>query len=351
LLSNTNTFESILLHLYSYSERLRGMSIKNLLDLAKKVHRFPNDPLRYFDDAGSISINGRMHLVKVDGYALSRSLYPWCTPQDWGYRAVSTAVSDVLAKGAIPLAYAVSIGLPPDWGSRELESVVDGVLEAVNDFGGYLVNVDTNYGGDGWIDVFVLAEYVTTPIPRASRRGDILIIPRKLGFGGANYLAYASRMKLPRHLATWGCRPRPPATIVRVLREARIGITGSIDVSDTLYESLYGLLALDDLGPYIDTDPRSVLISEYIGMCMELDIELEDCALMTCEEYVPILSVKPGFVDSLMDRLRSAGFDPIVLGVSVSKDLASWRGRPLKEIVWDHLTDSTTVRANYVKSF
>ncbi len=318
----------------------------DLEELARTIRRFPGDVLSLLDDAGSIRIDGSYYLVKVDGYALSRSLYPWCSPEDWGFRAVASAVSDVIVKGCRPLAYAISVGLPPQWGYDELRKIVAGINEAVELFGGYIANFDTNYGFDGWIDVFVLAHCRVVPVPRSAEHGNVLILSRPVGFGGACLLAYSRRIDVPESVKVYGCRPRINARVVEVIEKHREAIVGSIDVSDTLYEALMQLTQPSGLEPFITANPSTILVGEYAELCRELGISLELCALSSCEEYAVLLAVREPYVNDVLNALRDAGEDPIELGYVVSKGLASWCGKPMPRIAWSHRSGALSMDTN-----
>ena len=311
--------------------------------LAHLMPRHPKGSLHLLDDAGSMCIDGLEFVIKVDGYALSRSLYPWCTPRDWGFRAISTAVSDVIAKGCEPMVYAVSIGLPSNWDGKELEDIVHGIVEAVKFYGGYIENVDTNYGVDGWIDVFVIGECRIKPIPRGGSLGDVLVITKPLGLGGACYLAYSRKVKLPRDAAAWGCRPTINPRITNALERVRHAIDGSIDVSDTFYESIEALLSPHNLEAFITVDPREMLEPSYLDLCIELGIDPYTCGLSTCEDYALLLSVKPQYLEDVLEELRKVGERPIVIGYVVSKGLGSWKGKEMKAPRWDHRSKSITI--------
>lgn len=324
------------------------------LDLLRKLNsylpRHPLNQLSAIDDASYVPFENRGMLIKVDGYSLSRSLYPWCSARDWGFRAITTAVSDVYAKGCIPRIYAVSIGLPPSWGEQELREIVKGIAEAVRFYGGFVENVDTNYGEDGWIDVFVVAECRALPIPRFARHGAVLVVTKKLGAGGYSYLHYRYGEKigddneLCRDIITWGCRPVLNPWLPYALEKVRGLVLGSIDVSDTLYDALNQLSEPLGLEPFIYANPRDFLITEYLKLCQRLGLSAEECALMTCEDYALLLAVEPNAVEDVLQILEHIGEEPIAIGWLVGKGLGSFRGSPLLRISWSHREARVSLR-------
>jgi len=308
--------------------------------LSASVRRHPRTPLPGFDDAGGVEIDGRYILVKVDGFAASRALYPWCTPEDFGFRAVTAAVSDVIAKGCEPYIYAVSIGVRP--GEEDaVELITRGVEEAVRLYGGYVENFDTNIGEDVWVDVFVLAECSSRPIPRSSRVGDFAIVPRSVGLSFVAFSEY-SRGRRPTYseVREFSCRPRALPLLTRFSNEFRGCISGSIDISDTLYESLAQIS--EPGGVLIDRRALGALhplVSFYVS---QNGVSPEVVLLASNEEYIPIYSVKNPCIEDALGALRSMRLNPHIVGVFVEMPGVFFEGAQVKKISWDY-TSGTIV--------
>jgi len=309
--------------------------------LSASVRRHPRTLLPSFDDAGGVEIDGRYILVKVDGFAASRALYPWCTPEDFGFRAVTAAVSDVIAKGCEPYIYAVSIGIRPgEEGAVEL--ITRGVEEAVKLYSGYVENFDTNIGGDVWVDVFVLAECSSRPIPRSSRAGDFAIVPRSVGLSFVAFSEY-SRGRRPTYseVREFSCRPRALPILIRFSNEFRGCISGSIDISDTVYESLAQIS--EPGGILIDRRALEVLHPLASFYASQNSISLEATLLASNEEYIPIYSVKSSCAEDALDALRSMRLSPRIVGVFVETPGVLFEGLRVKRISWDYTSGTIVV--------
>jgi len=311
---------------------------------AKIIRRHPRTLLEWFDDAGAIKFGDSYIIIKVDGFATSRALYPWCSFRDFGFRSVSAAVSDVVAKGCRPYIYAVSIGVKPDHVSF-VDDVMKGVEEAVNLYGGYIENVDTNVGLDDWIDVFIIGECVYRPIPRASKPLDKILIPRKIGLSTIAYIEYSKgRYPAFEEVRNFACRPVVNTNIVSVLERCRQGITGSIDVSDTLAEALQQLHDVSGNGVYIYENPLKILHPLAVEYSRSSNIDSIVMALASNEEYTPLLVVNPSYEDVIVQELREAGLEPIAIGFVTTLEDVLWGGRPVPKITWDYVTGSVTAR-------
>lgn len=311
--------------------------------LAKSVRRHPKSLLTWFDDAGGVRVGEDYMLVKVDGFAVSRALYPWCSLRDFGFRGVTAAVSDVIAKGCRPYLYAVSIGVTSDMVGG-VEEVVKGVEDAARLYGGYVENMDTNVGSDGWVDVFVLAECRNTPLSRVVRPADILILPRRVGLSAIAFIDF-SRGRVPHaeEVKTFSCRPEADLRLAGLLEEVRSCVSGSIDVSDTLLESLQQMSEVSGAGVYVSGSPSDLLHPQALAYAYREGIDLLHMLMGSNEEYIPVLAVKPWCVDEVCDRLKALRLDPRVLGVATGVSGVTWRGVKVPEIVWDYVAGRVTI--------
>ncbi|MEM0296833.1 MAG: AIR synthase related protein [Zestosphaera sp.] len=312
-------------------------------NLARGVRRHPKTLLTWFDDAGAVRFDRGYILVKVDGFAVSRALYPWCGLGDFGFRGVTAAVSDVVAKGCSPYLYAVSIGVTPDQVDR-VEEIVRGVESAVRLYGGYVENMDTNVGSDGWVDVFVLAECRNTPLSRTVRPADILLLPRRVGLSAIAFIDFVrGRTPLTDEVRAFSCRPEADLRLARFLVEDRSCVAGSIDVSDTLLESLQQISEVSGTGVYMPGAPSDLLHQQALAYAHSEGVDPLHMLLGSNEEYVPIMAIRPWCVDEVCERLEALHLEPRVLGTVTGVGGVTWRGVKVPSIVWDYVAGRVTI--------
>ena len=91
-------------------------------------------------------------------------------PADIAWKALAVNVSDLVAKGATPLAYSLALALPPPPSAEFLESFVEGLAEAQAQFGIALSGGDTTAAKGGAIMISVTA-FGTVPHGKTLRRG------------------------------------------------------------------------------------------------------------------------------------------------------------------------------------
>ncbi|MEM2699004.1 MAG: AIR synthase related protein [Ignisphaera sp.] len=320
----------------------------HLLKLAKLVKRHPGSLLTFYDDAGDLTYNSTRLLVKVDGFAFSRARYRWCSYRDVGFRAVTAAVSDVIAKGCRPAIYALSIGLTGD-SINELENVIKGATDAIAVYGGYIANIDTNSGNDDWIDVFVLADCRCVPIPRMVRPQSVLLLPRRIGDTVIAYISHYSNdiSSLSENVIEVSCRPLVELKLVEIIEKYRECIVGSIDVSDTFAEALYDLMKASGYGILLNIPPYNIASYSLLNFYYtnrDYYNDITELILMANEEYIPMLAVNEWCVDELVLSLASVGFEPKILGYGTVGREITWMGRKVLEISWDHISSKIIYR-------
>jgi len=309
-----------------------------VMKLAREINRHPASLLMWLDDAGGFKINDEYFVLKVDGFAESRARYPWCSYRDFSFKAVTAAVSDVFSKGCRPYVYAVSIGVRSD-NVDVVEEMIKGINDAVNVYGGFIENIDTNVGNDIWIDVFILATCRYLPLQRRTRSGDMLIIPRPIGLSYIAYIEYTrNSVPIDEDVKKFSCRPSIDPKIVDCIERARIGLTGSIDISDTLYETIEILSKLNNVGIYIDFDPHELLHPIALNYAYSENLEKIDIIMRSNEEYTPILVINRMYMDEVLELMRSIGFKPYVIGIAINTKTLSIRGLPLKKTSWDYVS-------------
>ncbi len=314
---------------------------------AQTIKRFPNSILEFFDDAGDIVIDSARVLLKVDGFSFSRSKYWWCSYSDIGFRALSAAISDIVAKGCRPYVYAISVGLTQN-DMVNINDVIDGIESAIKIYGGYIANIDTNGGNDSWIDVFIVGVCNTVPVPRKMDALNYLVLPRRIGDSVIAYMYQYNRAlvsltsSIVETSIKQACRPLVNLEIVRIIEKHRACIVGSIDISDTLSETLYDISAVSKKGIDLVISPAMIasinLLNFYRDIAeKEENVDLEELVLMSNEEYIPIMIVKEYCINDLLKDLEYIGFHPMIIGHSKEyENDVTWFGRRIKKIVWDH---------------
>lgn len=204
----------------------------------------------------------------------------WLTPEEIGWRAVTSALSDLAAMGAEPLAVLLALGVPEEWRAR-LDELALGIEQACAATGAPIVGGDTTRARDLTIGVTVLGT-AARPLRRSgARAGDAIYVTGTLG-GPLHALRAFEAGEEPPPLE----RERFARPVAR-LREgswlAANGAHAGLDVSDGLAQDLGHLAAAS--GVRIELDVARV--PRLAGVSAEH-------AVASGEEYELAIAAAPG---------------------------------------------------------
>lgn len=296
----------------------------------------PGSRLSREDDAGE-ALEGV--LLNIDGYSEKGSRYPWESLEDWGWKAVVASITDLLAKGARPLAIAVSLGVPPSASPDDVAMVARGIREACVTYGLKVVKGDVNRSEEGaWIDVAALGVLVgPRPVPRqGAEEGDFVYTTLVNGYGkpyGVYRLLLRGAVGLEEAKRICA-RPKAPVGFLEVLKEARV--KAATDVSDGLAFSLYSLAVEGGVTIELKTLPE---VAGEVLRLYESREELELYVLYGGEEYeiVFVSDELPGKVTEVCER---AGTRCVWIGsVKKGEGRVTLKGLPLRLLGWDHFAE------------
>src|SRR5215207_1473071 len=202
------------------------------------------------DDCAVLEIGDSTWVAASDMLVSGHHFKDWATPEDVGYKAVAVNASDVAAMGGTPRFVLASGGAPdPETALR----CSQGVIEACETFGVYLLGGDTTSADALTVDVAILGELATQPVLRSGASpGDLLAVTDELGASAAGLLALERGMSGPERLIRRYLRPEPRVGAGRVA--ARLGATAMIDLSDGLASDVRHLCDRSGVGCIVDLD-------------------------------------------------------------------------------------------------
>lgn len=289
------------------------------------------------DDCAVFEVGGEMWLAAADMLVEGRHFEAWARPEDVGYKAVAVNVSDVAAMGGRPRFILVSGGAPePEVALRCFE----GVMEACEDFGVYLLGGDTTGSESLVVDVAILGSVDGgDPVLRSGAGpGDLLAVTGELGASAAGLLALQSEAEPPENhdrLIRRHLRPEPRPQIGAIA--AKFGVSAMIDLSDGLSSDARHICASSGVGADIHLEKLPVArdtraLAEALG---------RDPALLAAtggEDYELLISAP----EDALRRISEATETPVtVVGEVVEGGTARMlRGGSVVEGLsgWDHFS-------------
>lgn len=185
----------------------------------------------------------------------------WLTPQEIGWRAAMSALSDLAAMGAAPTGMLIALSLPSRW-RAQLPAIGEGLGEAAEASGCGIIGGDLTDGERLSLTITVLGEADRVLTRDGARPGDRLYVTGVLGGPGAALTSW-----LGGDVPTGEMRDRfarPSARIAAGGWAVGEGASAAIDLSDGLASDAAHLAAASDVCLEIDAGavPRLVGLTD-----------------------------------------------------------------------------------------
>lgn len=225
----------------------------NEFDVIRRVSgRLPAPPPEVVvpvgDDCAVLRLGETLWVAATDMLVSGRHFRGWASPEDVGYKAVAVNVSDVAAMGAVPR-FVLASG-----GANDAETTLrcmEGVLEACEEFGVYLLGGDTSGAAALTLDVAILGQLEGAPVLRSGARpGDLLAVTGELGASAAGLLALENGDTAVERLVRKHLRPEPRVALGGAA--ARLGACAMIDLSDGLASDVRHVCEKSSVGCRVD---------------------------------------------------------------------------------------------------
>ncbi len=213
------------------------------------------------DDCAVVRREGNVGLLTsdamVDGVHFNAGEIDW---SDLGWKAIVSNQSDIAAMGGTPGYALITLGVPTDVSTSQIEAVYRGMAAATNEFGGEIVGGDTVRSAVLFIAVALYgsAELRESGEPALLRRdrakvGDLVAVTGPVGgsAGGLRALTEGRNSRDAEFLKSVHFRPRPRVETGRALVAA--GFECGIDLSDGLMSDLAHVCESSNVGAEIET--------------------------------------------------------------------------------------------------
>ncbi len=194
------------------------------------------------DDAAVISPIGDRSIVVSTDTSIENVHFrrEWLTPQEIGYRATASALSDLAAMASRPLGLLVAMTVPDSW-RTSLDGITDGIGEAAADNAALILGGDTTQGSELSLTITVLGVVRDALTRSGARPGDLIYVSGHLG----GSLAALRELEEGRTPAA-EYRRRFAHPLPRIRESAWLaanGATSAIDISDGLMAEIGHLAA------------------------------------------------------------------------------------------------------------
>ncbi len=166
-----------------------------------------------------------------------------------GYKSVAVNASDMAAMGAECVYALGNLGVPRDAGSEDVARLLDGVSEAMDEFGASLIGGDTVRSPQWLLSFSMIGSISSKPLSRnGARPGDLVWHSGDLGLSQLGFhqlqgdLAHVSEQARLAHV-----RPKPQLALGQWLSRHELA-SACLDLSDSLSKCLLQLAEASGVG-------------------------------------------------------------------------------------------------------
>lgn len=274
------------------SEGLRKLGEFGLIaDLTGDMRPGPSVRLGIGDDCAEVEVGGASLLLTCDASLEGIHFHrDWGTPEDIGWKAAVSALSDIAAMGGRACYLLVTLALPEDVEVAWVESAYRGIRHAAAFAGAEIVGGDTTASRSGIVlDFSVVGEVTGRAVRRAgARAGDLLAMTGAVGARGAGLHALLHGLEAPELTGEY-LHPFPRLVEGRWL-QAQDAVHAMMDVSDGLLPDARHIAKASGVGINLRGDwlPRHAAVE---GFWEELGEDTTARRVRSGEEYELLVAV------------------------------------------------------------
>jgi thiamine-monophosphate kinase len=294
----------------------------------------------FYDDILILSEAGDLAL-KADMFVAETDMPPGMTLPQASRKAVVSCLSDLAAKGAKPIGYIMSMGIPRRLSHRrEMTAILDGMKRANEEYSLRLLAGDVNESRELVLDC-VMYGLISHSVTRAGAKpGDIILSTDPFGYTGLGLRHVTGRLNVPPTILDDCLRsilePHPNFALSSLLVSSGFA-NASMDSSDGLASTLHEIA--EQSGVCISVD--SLPIEEKLAKEGLPEGILFQSVFYGGEEFAAVISVPEMKMDQVDEMARRSGkrvyrIGRVLEGRGVKVNMGKgWK--PLKKAGWVHL--------------
>ncbi len=273
------------------------------------------------EDAVAVPVNDKALVVNSDMLVASTDVLPGMTADEIAWKAGVMGLSDLAAKGALPLGIVISLGLPAETKANFAAALVGGLNCVCREHDTYYLGGDTNQCVELVIDCTAIGVVEQNHLIRrkGANPGDLIAVTGEFGYTGALFEAVLRGHKKPKKVVEKirekALRPRAHIKEGQALAKAG-AVSAAIDSSDGLAWSLHELSAASRVGFRIDALPIPPICLEF---ATSNDLDPVSLALYGGEEFELVVTVPPNRWKTAQEAIQQSGGRLICIGKVVDE--------------------------------
>ncbi len=316
-------------------------SERELIDLIRKLLvKDPNEMLELGrDDASARRLSDGIYVFNTDMMGSSTDLLPGISLENFARKCVVSNFSDLAAKGAKPIFFMASIGLPADMEDSDFISIIRGLEKGSKEYKAYFTGGDLGESKELVIAGFSVGRVVNRLVSRkGSRPGDIIMTTGTFGLTWLAFQHLLKGMSLPEDLRDLAIKAvyEPRAKVDEGILMSRYA-TSSIDSSDGLYWSLKELSRASGNGFLVNRLPLDPKLSKFLR---ERGLNEIDAVFHGGEEYQIVFTIPKEYLPQLKREFLRRGYNLLEIGIVIDKPgVFISKGSEVVEVTeggWEH---------------
>ena len=266
------------------------------------------------DDCAAFEFGEEYLLVTTDMISQKTHIPKEMTPFQLGWFIVAINLSDIAAKGGVPLGLVLSFGLPKETSEIFLKDLTKGANTCAITFDTSIVGGDMKEADDITIcgTAFGVVKKEEFMARRGANTGDVIAVTGTLGKAGAGLYNLKNKI-LDNDISKALLEPTPKLKEGKTLARQKC-VTSCMDISDGLSSSLYQLQELNNVG--FEIDLTSIPISsELIQLHKEQSgLDIYNIALHFGGDYELLVTIPAHKFEKAKGTLKKNGADLIAIG-------------------------------------
>ena len=264
--------------------------------IQQRLTVMPGVPVPFGDDVSAVSLgNNEVAVLKTDMLVAKTDVPAGMSLFAAARKAVVMNISDFAAKGVLPSAVLVALGLPRGLSTEDVEEIAEGLNAGAREYGSYVVGGDTGEASDLIIGIslFGTVKQNFLMLRSGARAGDIVAVTGLFGKSAAGLRLLLGKCRASKTMSDVLVDAvfNPKARLREGLALRGYGyISSSIDSSDGLAWSLHELARMSNVGFVLDKVPIASEVEEF---ALRNGLDVLELALYGGEEYELVLTVKP----------------------------------------------------------
>ncbi|MDL1955810.1 MAG: thiamine-phosphate kinase [Candidatus Desulfofervidus auxilii] len=285
------------------------MKEKNIIELFKIITKDLTVPSfvkkGIGEDAAVLEIGGSYYLITTDLLIEDTHFkQKWISPFALGYKALAVNLSDIAAMGGKPEYFLISIGIPKDFSSKDIDELIKGLKKIAQKYQVFLIGGDTVRAEKIVINITVLGKTEKKPFFRSGAKvGDIILVSRFLGDAAAGLAILENNLNQKDFLSLINAHlfPEPEVDLGLYLAETQL-VHAAIDISDGIASDLMWICEESNVGAkiYKTKIPISSICKKAAHKLNKNPLEW---ALSGGEDYALLFTIPPNALKQIKEGI------------------------------------------------